>query len=349
MTINIDTGQIENFAKNKSNKPAGPAANAFNRPIDVKFGPDNCMYAVDFGVYETDGQTPNAVQHTGVVWKICKQRFKFVKGESGVADLTGAEIPWNPDYGPLKARLEETIASLPAEWGIYFKDLTSGRTFGIKEEMPVAAASTVKVPVVLYASNLGAQGRLSWNERLTYQSWRDWRGGAGSLQFTAKDGDTFSIRELAEKAITESDNVAWKMLERRLGLENIAQFMRDLGGLHVYPDWQNVSTAKDMVTYMQAALNFAKENPEHGEDLLHWLSNTIWNTGLNRFIHEVQVGHKEGDVTGVSDDVGIVYADRPYVIAIMSKGQADVELGFERIGQLSRTVFDYQVALGEHR
>ncbi len=343
LTLNLQNGQVQAFARNKTGKPAGRSVNAFNHPVDVKFGPDNCLYVVDFGVFEMNGQVPNAVPNTGVIWKICKQRFSYTRGGLADAGLTRGENPWNPDYGPLRTQLEEKIATFSAEWGVYFKDLTSGKTFGIREEMPVAAASTVKVPVVLYAATLVAEGKLSWNERLTYESWRDWRGGAGSLQFTAKDGDTFSIRELAEKSIRESDNVAWKMLEKRLGLENIAGFMRSVGGLHVYPNWQNISTAKDMVTYMQAVLDFTEKHPEIGDDILHWLSTTIWNTGLNRYIDEVEVGHKEGDITGISDDVGIVWANHPYLIAIMSKGQDDVELGFERIGQLSRIVFDYQV------
>lgn len=346
LKIDPDTGESSVFVRNKTGKPAGRSLTGLNRPIDVKFGPDNCMYIVDFGVFEINGQVPNAVPNTGVVWKVCKQRYGF--RETGYAgNLQHGDNPWDPDYEPLKARLQEYLNGLgtKAEWGIFFKDLTSQNTFGIQEDLPVPAASTVKVPVVLFAATLVSEENLSWNEQLTYKAERDWRGGAGSLQFTAKDGDIFTIRELAEKSITESDNVAWKMLERRLGLENIANFMRQIGGTNVYPGWQNVSTARDMVTYMQATLDFAQKSPENGQDILHWLSNTIWNTGLNRFITEVEVGHKEGDITGISDDTGIVYANHPYLIAIMSKGQDDVELGFEHIGHLSRITYDYQVEM----
>jgi len=256
---------------------------------------------------------------------------------------------WNPDYSRLEEQLENYIWQLNREygqeWGIYFIDLTSGEVFGINEDLPIPAASTVKVPVVLYASHLVSQGKLSWDEKLTYLSWRDYRTGAGSLQFTAKDGDTFSIRELCEKAIVESDNVAWKMLERRLGKDNIAAFMRELGGEVVYPDGENISTAKDLATYMLSALKFSQENPE-GKKLIWDLSHTIWNTGLNRYTPpEVTVAHKEGDVNGVSNDVGIVYAQHPYIVAIMSKGQEDVEAGFEQIGTISKMIYDYQASL----
>lgn len=261
----------------------------------------------------------------------------------------GPEEQWNPDYAPLERELRERIEEINREtgqeWGIYFEDLTSGKTFGVNEDLWVPAASTVKVPVVLYASYLVSRGDLSWDERLTYVASSDWRGGAGSLQFTARDGDTFTIRELAEKAIVESDNIAWKLLERRLGKGNIANFMWELGGTVVYPNGENVSTPRDMALYMKAALSFSQQSRE-GKKLMYDLAHTIWNTGLNRFIAEqVEVAHKEGDITGVANDVGVVYAKHPYVLAIMSKGHYDVEAGFEEIGRISKIIYDYQMSL----
>lgn len=367
LELDPKTGACHAFARNKTNIPAGDSLTSFNRLVDAKFGPDGCLYLVDAGVTQKDGAGYLARPGTGTVWRICRQRLGYTNeslhgirgmdiisktsisggsGSSGGSESSDkSQDPWNPDYAELKEELQDYISRLGGQWGIFFKDLTSGKTFGINEDLPVPAASTVKVPVVLYAADLTSQGKLSWNERLTYYSDRDWRGGAGSLQFTAKDGDSFSIRELAEKAIVESDNVAWKMLERRLGRDNIAGFMRALGGTVVYPGGQNISTARDMATYMEAALNFARSNAE-GEKLMYDLSHTIWNTGLNRFIGDkVEVGHKEGDITGVADDVGIIYADRPYILSIMSKGHDDVELGFEYIGRISQIVYDYQVGL----
>lgn len=347
LALDLATGRTETFAYNKAQKPVGRSIDGLNHPIDVKFGPDGCLYILDFGVIETSGSEAKAVPGTGAVWKVIKQRSEYhefvmatmAKLES--AQNTAQAIAWNPDYSGLRATLESYIAQRPEVWGLYFKDIVSGKSFGINEYVQVPAASTVKVAVVLYASHLVSQGKLDWNERLTYYAERDWRGGAGTMQFTAKDGDTFTIRELAEKAIRDSDNVAWKMLERRLGKQNIINFMRQIGGEVVYPGGENISTPKDNATYMEAALKFALNNKD-GEKLLFDLANTVWNTGLNRYINEATVAHKEGDITGVADDVGIVYADFPYIISIMSRGHGDVEVGFEKIGEISRIIFDYQ-------
>ncbi|NLA61108.1 MAG: serine hydrolase, partial [Firmicutes bacterium] len=45
--------------------------------------------------------------------------------------------------------------------------------------------------------------------------------------------------------------------------------------------------------------------------------------------------------------VGIIYANHPYILSVMSQGHDDVEAGFELIGQLSRMIYDYQVGLEE--
>ena len=53
-------------------KPAGRNLSGLTS-VDVKFGPDGNMY-VDFGVFEINGQVPNAVPGTGVIWQVFRQR-----------------------------------------------------------------------------------------------------------------------------------------------------------------------------------------------------------------------------------------------------------------------------------
>jgi beta-lactamase class A len=268
---------------------------------------------------------------------------------AGGPDVQTALAPaknWDPDYTALESQLALQLGRLDGAWSMFFMDLDSGKTFGIQPDLPVPAASCVKVPVVLYASNLISRGQLRWEDRIAYDEDTDWRDGAGSLQATAKDGSKYTIRTLCRKAIVESDNVAWKMLERSLGLDNIADFMSDLGGTLVYPGGQNISTARDMVTYMEAARKFSVQDPANGKDLITNLQHTVWNDGLNRLLRgKVTIAHKEGAITGVANDAGIVYAKHPYVLALMSKNQGSLDVSFKRIAEISRTIWNYQVAI----
>ena len=140
-----------------------------------------------------------------MIWKISVQRSELqifrekcvalTQGLAGIApriseDQDGVpdEKPkdWDPEYEEIQIRVQEYVKGLARfgqEWGVFFKDLSSGKTFGINENLEVPAASTVKVAVVLYTSYLVSRGDLSWNEQLVYHNSRDWRGGAGIMQY----------------------------------------------------------------------------------------------------------------------------------------------------------------------
>ena len=253
----------------------------------------------------------------------------------------------SPDYEALRQQLLSYTNSRDAIYGVYFKDLKSGRTIEINADQPIPAASTVKVPVVLYLNKLVAEGKLDWDTRIAYDSELDYQDGAGILQFAARDGDTYSLRTLASLAITISDNIANRMLMRYLGRDNIIEFMKDLGGETVYPDGQNITTAKDMGKYVEAVLAFAEKHPREGSRLLDDMAHAIYHVGLpGELPPNIVVAHKEGDISGVANDVGIVFTDRPYILAVLSQGIYEVDEGFSNIAHISRIVYDYQTRLG---
>lgn len=252
-----------------------------------------------------------------------------------------------PDYEPLRRQVAEFVYTRPGvTFGIYFKDLVSGAAFGINADEPIAAASTVKVPIVLYLNTLAARGELDMSERVVYRQATDYTDGAGILQFTARDGDTYSLRALATLAITISDNVATRMLLRRLGRDNVASFMRGLGGATVYPGGENVTTARDMGAYVDGVLLFAREHPVLGSRLLDDMAHSIYHVGLpGRLPPGVMVAHKEGDVAGMAGDVGVVLGRRPYILCVLSRGIGDLDAAFADIAHISRLAYDFQERL----
>jgi glucose/arabinose dehydrogenase len=74
--------RIQNFARNSTNDQAFITnINGFNRPTNVRFGPDGCAYVVDYGAVRdlsADSHFVGAangplvqIPGTGVIWKIC--------------------------------------------------------------------------------------------------------------------------------------------------------------------------------------------------------------------------------------------------------------------------------------
>jgi glucose/arabinose dehydrogenase len=71
--INMNTGQITNFAINKSGYAASYTGDGgFERPIDVVFGPDKAMYVLDFAV-TPEGEPDEFYPRSGVIWRITKK------------------------------------------------------------------------------------------------------------------------------------------------------------------------------------------------------------------------------------------------------------------------------------
>jgi glucose/arabinose dehydrogenase len=74
--------RFQNFARNSTNDQAFVTnINGFNRPTNIRFGPDGCAYVVDYGAVRdlgTDSHFVGAangvnvqIPGTGVIWKIC--------------------------------------------------------------------------------------------------------------------------------------------------------------------------------------------------------------------------------------------------------------------------------------
>jgi len=249
-----------------------------------------------------------------------------------------------PDYAPLKKQMEEFIAARKGSYGIYFQDLGSGKSFGIHENTPLTAASTVKLPMALYLYTLAAEGKLDWQTRVAYQQATDFEGGNGILRYIARDGDRYSLRTLNTLMLVLSDNIAFRMLARHLGRDNFRQFMLDLGGKTVYPGGKNLTTARDLGVYLQAVLDFVRRHPEEGKRLLDDLAHSIYHLGLPGELPEnILVAHKEGDLEeGVANDAGVVFCRRPYLLVVLSSGVKDLDEGFRDIARLSKMAFDYQ-------
>ena len=77
--VDPETRHLEPFVRNKQPGPAfmqGKDNEGINHPFDVKFGPDDAMYIIDYGVVEINpsSMSPyNPIPGTGIVWKVTKK------------------------------------------------------------------------------------------------------------------------------------------------------------------------------------------------------------------------------------------------------------------------------------
>ncbi len=73
MRVDIDTRQLTDFLKNTKGGPASkvaPGRDAFERPVDVKFGPDGALYILDMGRLDMRDALPRVQSGSGRIFKL---------------------------------------------------------------------------------------------------------------------------------------------------------------------------------------------------------------------------------------------------------------------------------------
>jgi glucose/arabinose dehydrogenase len=73
--LNLLTRKVEVFAHNKQVGPASlqPSRGGFERPVQVRFGPDGAMYVLDWGHLSVTRKGPFHVPDSGALWRIVKE------------------------------------------------------------------------------------------------------------------------------------------------------------------------------------------------------------------------------------------------------------------------------------
>lgn len=244
----------------------------------------------------------------------------------------------------LKKSISTYIGEQTGVFGVYYLNLSDGSQFGINDTEVFVAASTIKIPINLYLFKKIEAGDVSKTDKVTYLS-RDYESGTGDLQYKSK-GTSYTVDELSKLSIELSDNVATNMLQRFLGGRSVIRgYMKELGGIVTYGD-KNITCAKDMALYMKKVYEFSISNPELGGHLVDYFENTIFNDRIPKLLpKDIKVAHKIGNFWseewGVAlHDIGIVYADKPYIISVMTK-KADEDETYDAIANISKMVYDY--------
>src|SRR5690606_6320139 len=132
----------------------------------------------------------------------------------------------------LRARLVERIARVPeARVGLVFQEVGGGAMVAIDPDSVFHAASTMKVPVLIEYFRAVEDGRLGAGQELLlvneFESIVDGSpytlsaGGDSDSAVFARVGQRVPIRDLAERMITRSSNLATNVLIELLGAPRI--------------------------------------------------------------------------------------------------------------------------------
>jgi beta-lactamase class A len=239
----------------------------------------------------------------------------------------------------LLGRLRALVDGTPGDYGIFVRELRTGAAFGINEDTMFQAASTIKVPILMKLYQEISLGAVSREQVMTYLP-ADFEDGTGSIQGSGF-GSQWSVAELADRMMRESDNVAKNMLFRLLGYYEIEAFAADLGT--EFDVMNNQTSPQGMANLLRSIYEHDFVDGDLAEEMLDLMTGSIYENRLPRYLGETRVAHKVGTWGGAVSDVGIVFlADNPFVICIYSEGVGDVEAAKDIIGRIALDVYLFE-------
>lgn len=237
----------------------------------------------------------------------------------------------------LKKLITDYTSGLSGKYGVTFIDLATGEMVNVNDTDRYIAASTSKLPINVLLYKYIEEGKVNMDDILTYQK-EDFEPGTGIIQKSAY-GTQYTVRETSKLAIRKSDNCGVNMIIRLLDIQNIRQYLVDLGG-KVYYDERHRSCPYDMALVAQDLYKHYLKNEAVYGDLINDLENTDWRDRIDAKLTGVKVAHKIGNQVKTANDVGIVFASHPYVLSIMADN-VDFGTACKNEATLSKMIYDY--------
>ncbi len=241
----------------------------------------------------------------------------------------------------IKSFKEKTI-SLSGVYGFYLIRLSSGVSYGVNENDIFEPASLNKLPVMLAAYIEVENGDLDLEDTYKLKN-SDKVAGSGSL-YGRSEGYELTYRDILEYMGKESDNTAANILKQLIGEEKINQAIESMemeNTITIGEDQQ--TTPVDIGHFFEKLWEGDVISKKHRDEFLSFITDTIYEEWLAAGVPSgTDVAHKYGREIHVVNDAGIIFADEPVVLVLLSKGAVEREAD-EMYPELSRDIYNREI------
>lgn len=270
------------------------------------------------------------------------------------------------DAQALRAELEAVVEASGAEVvGLYYRSLgAGGDSVLIAPDVRMHAASTMKVPVMMRLVLDHQEGVRSLDARLpvvrTFASIVDGTPfdlppeSDSDTTFYARVGQEAPIREMMDRMITWSSNLATNILIEVAEPERVRALMRRVGAdsmdvVRGVEDLQafraglsNTTTARSLGAAMAAIVESDVFSDESRAEMLSILERQHFRAGIPAGLPAgTRVANKTGWINGIQHDAALVFGPEvpPYVLVVMVRGHPAEDQGEAMAAELSGVVW----------
>ena len=235
----------------------------------------------------------------------------------------GFELSGDPDA--LKKRIEEIAGHYGGAYGVEIYDPATGEEVSLGTDETFFAASLGKLPTLLslYES---AAGEVDLNDEISIYSSDVQSYGTGVLH-NWPVGSTLTLHECAYYLMNQSDNTAWTMLTRYLGVNEIQADLWNIGVRDTVYWTPNTTTAGDVLLMLRKVSDPSFTSPELSAQMLAAMTDTDFEDRIPAGLPpDVRVAHKIGSYDSSFSDAGIIFYKDPdgkeqhYFIVVLTAG-----------------------------
>ena len=255
------------------------------------------------------------------------------------------------EMAALKTELDTVIAKYPKLTpGVFLIDTDNGAYVDINGGTVVAAASTIKLPILVAFFQAVDQGRIKLNDMLTMEE-SHVAEGSGDMQFR-KPGSKYTALQTVRKMIVISDNTATNMLIEALGGADVLNQLFQSWGLKntfinsPLPDLSgtNTTTPKDLINLISQVNQGGLVSLKSRDRLFRIMERTQNDSLLPRGVGRGSViAHKTGNLKSVLADAGMIdlVNGKRYLLAVLVKRQDDDQDAVDLIRGVSKETYQY--------
>nr|WP_275994353.1 serine hydrolase [Argonema antarcticum] len=288
-------------------------------------------------------ETVNPSQHSAVADVSLKPSSTF--GD----DLTALKL--SQEIMPLRTAVQSLANQYPQlAPGIFILDIDTGAYLDWNGAANLAAASTIKVPILVAFFQDVDAGKIRLDEVMAIEP-EAIASGSGKMQYKPP-GTKYTALETVTQMITISDNTATNMLIARLGgAEALNQRFRDWGltatAIHnKLPDIKgtNITSSKELASLIGRVNQGELVSLPSRDRLLDIMRRTVNNSLLPRGLGKgATIAHKTGNIGSMLADVGLIDlpSGKRYIAAVMVKRPRNDTRAAELINKISRVTYQY--------
>lgn len=244
----------------------------------------------------------------------------------------------------LSDEVQNILKDTEGIFGIYIKNLSSGKTFALNEHLVFDPASLYKMWVMGAVYEQIKEGKLKEDGTLVASIEElnkkfDIDPGDAELKEGVID---VSIKSAIEQMITISHNYAAFILLEKAGKNNINNFLKRYGLDDSSIEPEIKTTAKDISQFLEGIYKGEVVDAQYSQKMIEVLAKQQVNDSLPKYLPEsIKVAHKTGNLGYFENDAGIVYSPAgDYIIVVLTETN-DPLVARDKIGRISEATYKY--------